>query len=62
MPIYEYECSRCGEKFQLRRSAGDSDHEIMCPKCGVEHPRRVFSLFASSPSGEGNACGPTRPT
>ena len=34
MPIYEYECRNCGEKFELRRGITDSDSEIKCPKCG----------------------------
>ena len=36
MPIYEYECISCGEKFELRRGITDSDSEIKCPKCGLE--------------------------
>ena len=46
MPIYEYECGKCGEKFELRRSIADSDSEVKCPKCGAENPQRVFSVFA----------------
>lgn len=45
MPIYEYQCTKCGERFELRRSIGDNDSEIKCPKCGTESPRRVFSVF-----------------
>lgn len=64
MPIYEYECTSCGEKFEMRRSVGDSDTEIKCPKCGIENPRRAFSLFASASSGGGGAaaCGPIAST
>lgn len=64
MPIYEYECTICGEKFEMRRGVGDSDVEIKCPKCGTEHPRRVLSMFASASSGGGGGtvCGPTGST
>ena len=62
MPTYEYECTSCGERFELRRSIGDSDSEIKCPECGAEHPRKVFSTFAmGSPAGSGGACLPTSP-
>jgi len=61
MPVYEYECTNCKEKFELRRSIGDSDSEIKCPACGAGHPQRVLSLFASKAAG-GGACGPTSPT
>lgn len=52
MPIYEYECEKCGRRFELRRGTADSDSEIRCPKCGTEYPRRVLSVFAMSSSGE----------
>jgi putative FmdB family regulatory protein len=50
MPIYEYECKSCGEKFELRRGMTDSDSEIKCPKCGAANPRRVFSVFSTGSS------------
>lgn len=31
MPIWEYECTLCGEKFQDFRSSTDPDP--LCPKC-----------------------------
>ena len=60
MPIYEYECTKCGERFELRRSIADSDSEIRCPKCEAEYPRRVFSMFATSSSSA--TCTPSCPT
>jgi len=46
MPIYEYECKSCGEKFEARRNISDSDSELKCPKCGKKHPRKIFSTFS----------------
>jgi len=60
MPIYEYECEKCGERLELRRSISDNDSEIRCPKCGTENPRRVFSMFTTDSSGA--ACAPSSPT
>jgi len=60
MPIYEYECAKCCERFELRRSVSDNDSEIRCPKCGTENPRRVFSVFATGSSSV--ACAPSSPT
>ena len=60
MPIYEYECQICGEKFEMFRSISGSDKEIKCPKCGAENPRRVFSTFATGASG--GACAPSGST
>jgi putative FmdB family regulatory protein len=60
MPIYEYECRSCGEKFELRRGINDSDVEIECPKCGVKNPHRVFSMFSTGSSN--GSCAPGSPT
>jgi putative FmdB family regulatory protein len=53
MPIYEYECLRCGAKFERRRNITDSDTEINCPKCGAKDARRLFSTFATASSNGG---------
>ncbi|MFC1933708.1 zinc ribbon domain-containing protein [Chloroflexota bacterium] len=60
MPIYEYECEKCGERFELRRSIADKDSDISCPKCEAKEPRRVFSVFAMGSSS--GACAPSSPT
>ena len=60
MPIYEYECHKCGERFELRRSMRESDQDVKCPKCGIENARRVFSAFATTSSG--SSCAPSSPT
>ena len=60
MPIYEYECPACGEKFELRRGITESDSEVKCPKCEAENPRRVFSKFNMGSSG--GSCAPSSPT
>lgn len=60
MPIYEYECIKCSEKFELRRSMADSDSEIKCPKCGDEHTQKVFSVFRIASSR--GVCAPSSPT
>ena len=60
MPIYEYECTKCGERFEQYRSLAAGDAEIECPKCGQEHPRRVLSLFSASCSSTG--CAPSAHT
>jgi len=60
MPIYEYECEKCGERFELRRSINNSDSKIRCPKCETEKTQRVFSMFTTSSSSV--ACSPNCPT
>jgi putative FmdB family regulatory protein len=60
MPIYEYECLKCGQRFELRRSIVDSDSNINCPKCGAEKPQRVISAFMTGLNKGG--CAPSSPT
>jgi putative FmdB family regulatory protein len=57
MPIYEYECTNCGERFELLRSIADSDEEIKCPKCERKSPKRVVSMFGTTSSNMG--CAPS---
>jgi putative FmdB family regulatory protein len=52
MPLYEYECQKCGKRFELRRAIEESDAQIECPGCGAKHPTRLFSSFAAGPSGD----------
>ncbi len=60
MPIYEYECLKCGQRFELRRHIADSDSNIRCPRCGTEKPQRVISAFMTG-HGKGG-CAPSSPT
>lgn len=62
MPVYEYVCLGCEERFDSRRGLDDVDPD--CPRCGEDRVRRQFSLFAStgnggtmSAGGGGCACG-----
>ena len=41
MPIYEYECGRCRNRFELRRGFND-DSIAACPKCASE-AQRLFT-------------------
>jgi putative FmdB family regulatory protein len=47
LPIYEYRCHNCGEKFEILVYS-QSDTAIICPKCGSENIERVMSGFASA--------------
>ena len=64
MPLYEYECSRCGSLFERLRGMHDADPA--CPNCDSTHVMRRISVFAAStsggvrnsgPAGSGCACG-----
>ena len=58
MPIYEYQCTSCEERFEMRRSISDDDGDVRCPKCGAERPRRIISAFLSGASTQ-STCAPS---
>jgi putative FmdB family regulatory protein len=41
MPIYEFECEQCGERFEELVAAGADD--VPCPQCGSTGTRRLLS-------------------
>jgi len=62
MPIYEYRCPSCGEKFEKLVRFG-SDAAVHCPRCDSDAPQRQISLFAhtggasdSAPSYSSSSC------
>jgi putative FmdB family regulatory protein len=60
MPIYEYQCRMCGERFESFRRMNDDDSEVECPVCGEENPQRVVSrVFGKGCSDGGNLSFPS---
>lgn len=46
MPIYEYECEECRERFEkFVQSMQNAEKNVTCPKCGSSHVHKVLSLF-----------------
>jgi len=41
LPIYEYQCSRCSSRFEMKRSFSENT-PVSCPQCGGE-AQRIFS-------------------
>lgn len=45
MPIYEYRCLECGEKFEKLVRFSTPVSEIKCPKCGGREVEKLISNF-----------------
>lgn len=59
MPIYEYECTKCSEKFEVLQKISEGNEGLRCPKCDADAPRRVVSAFCSGgPKGAGQGPSP----
>ena len=43
MPLYEYECEKCGEKFEKLMVWRYAD-EVACPKCGCKAERKIGKI------------------
>lgn len=48
MPIFEYRCKQCGERFE--RIVFGSPDQIVCPLCQSRETERQISSFAVSGS------------
>jgi putative FmdB family regulatory protein len=42
MPVYEYQCGACGDRFELRQKFSDAPVSE-CPKCGGEVKKLISS-------------------
>ena len=58
MPIYEYRCRECGEKFEKLVRLSTSTSEIECPKCGGRRVEKLISAFSTKTS-SASACTPS---
>lgn len=59
MPIYEYECKKCGAVYELLRRMSDDDTDIICPECGKKkQAKKLISSFSAGDSlPSGGSCG-----
>lgn len=65
MPIYEYQCQKCGKIFETYMRLSDKDEDLKCPVCGAEKPVKKVSAFSScgntgsssTGSFSGSSCG-----
>jgi putative FmdB family regulatory protein len=62
MPIYEYICENCNERFE--KIVVNKQQEISCPKCSSKKATIQLSVFATAGSsssggfsGGGGCCG-----
>jgi putative FmdB family regulatory protein len=51
MPIYEFQCRKCGKTFEMLMFPSDSDDIAECPTCGENDTCRLMSSFSCGSSG-----------
>jgi putative FmdB family regulatory protein len=52
MPLYEYRCRACDERFEVRRSMRDAAAAAPCPN-GHDDTIRLLSMFATPGAASG---------
>jgi putative FmdB family regulatory protein len=52
MPLYEYRCRTCDERFEVRRSMRDAAAAASCPN-GHDDTIRLLSMFATTGAASG---------
>ena len=55
MPLYEFECQKCGERFEQLLGINEPADNLRCPKCQADNPRKVLSVFSSASGGSSGA-------
>ncbi len=60
MPIYEYECTECGARFDKFVRSISRQIDVICPECKSRNCRKIVSTFSSGQSGSsGSSCSPS---
>ena len=58
MPLYEFECTRCSERFEEILRNLEQAAEVTCPECGCEDVERLQSGFATIGGSGGEGVSP----
>ena len=55
MPIYEYECRKCGISFE--KIVFGQNPKVVCPACSSEQTAKRLSRFGMGRSSDGSSSG-----
>jgi putative FmdB family regulatory protein len=47
MPIYEYICQECGEKYEKLIRSSATPIKLSCPTCGSDRGKKALSLLGA---------------
>ena len=60
MPIYEYQCDECGERFEKLVRLSSPSAQVKCPRCSGHRVQKAISLCGTGKSAPycDNSCAP----
>lgn len=56
MPVFEYQCNECKNKYEILHKSSTSDENTDCPICGSEKNKKLFSAFSATVSSSSPGC------
>ena len=63
MPIYEYRCEECGNRFEKFVRSMSTKVQVECPKCHSADCKKSISLFGTATTRSGSSaaanCAPS---
>lgn len=48
MPIFEYKCKQCENKFEVLHKSSVNQEDVFCPKCNSKENKKLLSTFSAS--------------
>jgi putative FmdB family regulatory protein len=57
VPIFEFACDACGERFELLFRSRTERRRPVCPDCDSRNVRKLFSTFATAGGEPGRGTG-----
>ncbi len=48
MPVFEYKCTDCNNKFEVLHKSSANQEEVTCPSCNSLKNKKLFSAFSAS--------------
>jgi putative FmdB family regulatory protein len=57
MPLYEYTCQECQNRFEVLQRIGEGAEGVQCPECDSDDIEKEFSTFASASDSGGMSFG-----
>ena len=59
MPIYEFECSKCKNIFEILFRSSDEETGVSCPACKSKKTKKLLSIFGGKVgnTSAGGSCG-----